>query len=714
MAVIGRIRRYSGLLLVFVGLALAAFVMGDLFQNRVRTPEQLAEINGERISAKEFGDRVDEQVRLQELSNPNASLTSTQRFQTMESTWNMAMNDILIRQECEKIGLAIASERHEVPGIHPDELRDQIQGDQPHPYIVQNFTDPATGQLNRQNLNGFLGNLEQLKDSDPNTYAQWLNLESLLAQDRLRQKYSKMIEKAFFTPDTLAKVKYIEQNRTARFRILGLRSTLVPDSVLKVDDTVLKEYYEKYKHRYEQEASREIKYVQFSVTPSEKDIRQVEKDIADLRARVLSEENSVELISASSDVPYDSTFIKKGELSPSIDSLMFSQAPGFVSDIYYENNSYRFARLVDIQSRPDSIRFSHIFIAFQGAGGAVAPRSKEQAQVLADSLYNVVKRDAAQFEPLASQYSDDTESKPKGGDLDWLRDPGPVNKLINAVVAGQVGTLSLVEGDAGYHVVKITGKTPLNKKVRVAILARNLSPSEATFNQTFSKASDFAASADNLDNFLAIGNELNPRTAMVKEMDMQVATLEDSRNIIRWAYEQDRKVGDVSDVIELNGIYIVATVSKINEKGITPFEDKKADLEPLVKNELRVEYLVKQLEAELKAGNDIYSIAAKLNGQVDTNDFVTFSSTTIPGYGPEAEVIGTVFSSKPGEVSAPIKGRGGAFIVIVDEFVEPQPTADYSMAARIAESTFAQSAQGTLAIVLKDAADIEDNRGLYY
>lgn len=713
MAVIGKIRSYSGLLLAFIGIALAAFVMGDLFKSRVKTPDKLADISGERISYRYFTSRVDEQVNLQEL-NTQEKVSSDERFQIMTATWNQLLNEVIIRQQCEKIGLAVPTERNGVSGIHPDELLDQVQGDQPHPYIMQNFRDPQTGQLNRQMLSNFIGGLEQMKSEDPNTYSQWLNLETMVAQDRLRSKYFKLIESAFFVPDAIAKKTYIEQNRVAKVRILSQRITTVVDSMVTVDDEKIREFYNKNKQNYKQEESREIKYVQFDVIPSESDIHQVEVEIAELHQKLITTTDVPEFVNSMSDELYDSTYFKRGELSLYIDSLMFNNQPGYVTDVYYENDSYRCARLIGTDVRPDSVRFSHIFLSYRGANRNIpATRSKEQSEALADSLLTLLRMDPAQFEVLAMEFSDDNETKEKGGDVDWINDI-PGNNLVEACIQNNPGHIQVVETPMGFHVLKVTDKTPLVKKVRVAIVSRNIMTSETTYNQLYSRASEFVAASKDLDAFLAEGNELNPRTALVRPIDPKVSVLDNSRQIIRWAYEDNREEGDVSDIFELGDKIIVAAVSKINEKGITPFEDKKEDLRPLVLNELKGEYLLDKVSLEIQGINDFNGIASKLATQIDTNDFLTFASLSIPGYGPEPEVIGSIFSLKPGQVSAPIKGRSGVFVVIVDEFIEPQETDDYSAAVSTYKSTFTSRVQNEVMSVLEEVIKIEDNRKSYY
>ena len=59
MAVIGKIRKHSGLLIVVIGVALAAFVLGDLAKTQSSGPSDVGEINGEKITYRDFSTRLE-------------------------------------------------------------------------------------------------------------------------------------------------------------------------------------------------------------------------------------------------------------------------------------------------------------------------------------------------------------------------------------------------------------------------------------------------------------------------------------------------------------------------------------------------------------------------------------------------------------------------------------------------------------------------------
>ena len=73
---------------------------------------------------------------------------------------------------------------------------------------------------------------------------------------------------------------------------------------------------------------------------------------------------------------------------------MFNSEIGTVTEPYLDNYVFTTARLVDVSYRPDSLKATHILIAYAGAMRANPEinRNKKEAEQLADSLFNVVKK----------------------------------------------------------------------------------------------------------------------------------------------------------------------------------------------------------------------------------------------------------------------------------------------------------------------------------
>ena len=116
----------------------------------------------------------------------------------------------------------------------------------------------------------------------------------------------------------------------------------------------------------------------------------------------------------------------------------------------------------------------------------------------------------------------------------------------------------------------------------------------------------------------------------------------------------------------------------------------------------------------MSSTKDIYALAAKMNTKVDSLKSISFFSYNLPLYGPEPEVIGTLFTLKPGALSAPIKGANGVFVAILDNISKPQNAGDFNMMRMQLGSEYSQKVSNILFNALEESTDIEDNRILFY
>jgi peptidyl-prolyl cis-trans isomerase D len=100
---------------------------------------------------------------------------------------------------------------------------------------------------------------------------------------------------------------------------------------------------------------------------------------------------------------------------------------------------------------------SHILIGFNGNATA---EEKAAAKEKAESILKQVKANPKNFEKLAIEFSQDTGSAAKGGDLGSFGRGAMVKPFENAAFSMKVGDISdLVESEFGYHIIKLTGIT---------------------------------------------------------------------------------------------------------------------------------------------------------------------------------------------------------------------------------------------------------------
>jgi len=705
MAVIGNIRKHSTFLIIIIGVALAAFVLGDFAKGRRGSREvNIGNVAGEDITIMDFNQRVEQNIENTKQQQKKVRLTSDETYRVKEDTWKQMVKEVLMEKEYESLGLTVTT----------DELFDLVQGPNPHALIKQYFTDPETGQYNRSLILDYLRNLDNMPAESKQ---QWIQFEEYIRNDQLSNKYKALISKGYYVPGALAKMAYQDDNTAAQITYVASRYSELSDSLITITDADYQEYYDKNKELYKQKASREIDYVTFEIKPSVKDLEAAKKTIEEIYAEFKNTEDVIRFVNNNSDAPYDSIWKKQGELPVQIDSIMFNSEIGTITEPYLDNFVFTTARLVDVSNRPDSLKASHILIAYKDALRADPnlSRSKEQAEKLADSLFNVLKNSPSDLTQLAIQFSDDGSASQNSGDLGWFADGQMVYAFNEAVFNNRIGDVTLAETPFGYHIIKVTGKKDPVKKVRIGIINREVIASNETYQRTFAKASKLASENKDIESFDKAVNEnkLNKRTANnLQKMSNYIAGLKNPRQIIHWAFNENTEVGNVSPVFDLEDMFVVAVLKSKAEEGYPDLEDVKERIQRFVTNEVKGKVLAEKMKA---FGKDIDKIAEELKLEKTDVPSITFSARNLQGFGAENEVIGTIFGMNPPEVSDPIIGYGATFVVDVNKITEAPDKDDFTQNKIILMSSFEQRVNQDYAYrALEKAVEIADNRALFY
>ena len=617
MAVIGYIRKHSAIAVTLVGLSLVAFLVGPNLIDWARNvlgyssgpgmKREVGIINGQSISLTEFEGLSRENVEQTKINQQKADLTSEEIYNIKDQTWNQRVNEILMGEEYEKLGLTISSE----------EMIDQLRGVEPHRLVKQYFVNES-GQYDPGLVVQYIQNLDRMSAQDR---MQWENFKEFIYSDRLNTKYNTLISKAYYVPEAMAKMEY---HNTSDFievafvapKFTSLADTLVPEST----EEQYKEYYEDTKHKFTQDNSRDIEFVVFDIVPSDEDLQAIEEETREIFKEWTFANDPAEYVNNIPGNDYDSSWYGPGELSLFIDSIMFNEEIGVFVEPYKEEQAWHMARLMDRQQRPDSASAEHVLISFQGAFRANPDliRSKEEALALADSLYNVLKGDISKLTQIAMELSDDGSVRNNMGNIGWFQDGEMVYPFNQAAIMGEVGDITLIETAFGYHIIHVTGISEPRTKVRVAQIEVPIEYSSDTYDEYYAVAARFAGENNTREKFdqAVIDQGLDKREASyLREMQLNLPTFENTRQIIRWAYMDDREVGDVSTLFDIGGKLIVAVYTGSREKGAVPYDIMKDRLVNNLKNQRKADYIINKIE-ELGTTSDLQAIANEFNIQV--------------------------------------------------------------------------------------------------
>lgn len=707
MAAIEKIRKRSGLLIAIIGLALLAFVLQDLFQSTGRHREyNVAVIDGEKIPYKDFEDLKNKNLENMKRSAGN-SLTSAQTYSVYNNTLEQMIKEHIMNKEYQAIGMNVTS----------DELYDQFLGDTPHQWVAQNFPD-GNGGVNRQAIEDYMQNL----DNAPIEYRnQWIDFENAVKENRLETKFDNLIKASFFMPTQLLQKYHDNKYEKASADVVALRYSTIPDSTVVVTDQDNKKFYQENKYKFETDETRGIEYVIFDIMPSAQDDQDAQAVVNGMKEDFTNTENVANFVNANSDERYDSTWMASTDVPAAIESMVFEggNQPGFVYGPYFDENAYNLVRIVDLQNRADSLKASHILISYNGAlRSEDTVTTKERAQALADSIANVLKKNVKNtelFEELATKFSADKGSATKGGDLDWFTDGMMVYAFNEYVMNNPVGQIGVVETPFGYHVIKVTGKTEMKPKARLAFLKHELTPSTKTYQDVFAQANKFVTENRTYDQFNAAIEEQGMAKRSMPRMNAstyQITGIDNPRQIVRWAFDDKTKIGDVSSIFELDNMFVVAALTDIVPEGYAPMEkildQSKYQILNLKKGEMAVE--------KMKAcGTDYDRMVNELGAESTTVSDVSLDGRVLGNFGVEADIIGTILGMKEGEVVGPVAGNSSAFIIKNVKVDKPADTPDLNSMLRDKTAQFNNKVLNSgVYNALKNNAKIEDNRVLFY
>ena len=706
MAVLNKIRQRSVFLIIIIALALFSFVLADVIRNGGLSSQNsqnvIATVNGNEIAREEFAREVEAFER-----NMGRNTSTTQ---AVNRVWDQKLREVILNEQVDELGIRAGE------GQITNLVRSQMAGN-------PNFTNQA-GMFDENRLREYVANL---KETSPEAYQQWQQFTSNLAKTAKLNTYYNMVSAGIGATLLEGEQAYRLQNDNINMKFVQVPYSSIPDSEVEVTKSDIKSYLEDHKSRFETEASRNIQYVIFNESASNDDKSEAKKEISALRnerveynaaigandtvAGFDNTDDYADFISNNSDLPFEDRFKFRNDFSGKNAEAIFNLNEGETFGPYEENGYWKLSKVVETKTIPDSVKASHILIAYEGTQlGAGSGRNKEEAKQLADSIANVARADKEKFAVLASEFSADTSNKEQAGDLGYFTPGMMIPAFENYVFDNSTGDIGVVETPIGYHVISIEDQTEAARAVKVATIAREIQASEKTMNNLFNEVTKFEISATEGD-FAEVAKEDNYEVRTVKDikaLEENIPGAGAQRRVVQWAFEDEANVGDVRRFDTNNG-YIVAQLTAKKDKGLMSVEEAAATVTPILKKQKKAEIIKSRIK-----GSDLKEIASNQGVSVQTADAVNLSSPTLAGAGEEPEVVGAVFSLETGNLSEPIAGEKGVYVAeLVSKFEAPSMDSYKGFAQ---QESAARRAQAGIRVfeALKKKADIEDNRARFY
>lgn len=620
MATLQKIRNHGVALIVIVGLAMLAFILGDFlnsgssFFNRSR--EYVGEIEGHKVHYTEYEAAKEQLTEVYKIESGRTDLDEDLSAQIRNQVWQMMLMDWTLRAEAERIGMDVTA----------DELSELCIGQHPHQLIAQRraFYD-ENGQFNRDNLLRFLNSIEQEDDAQNANLQQaktyWMYWENAVRLTHMQEKFSGLMQNLVTANKLDAKYAFEARQNSVSADFVVQPFHTIADSLVTVSNNDLKKLYESRKPLYKQTPNRSIEYITYPVVPSEQDSLQTYDLMIKLRDEFTTTEDIALVVNTNSDLMYDGRNYSEESIPEMFREFAFGKnaKAGDVTELIYtpEDQTFRMARLMECgYDVPDSVELKII----------AAEEGQEDRELgwFSEDVLRIQNRQVAE-----------------------------------KAFAGKRGdrfTVAMGLGEQTFEILDIAKATP---KAKVAILERKVTPSSKTYSIIYNNAKQFIVNNGTEDKFRAAAQEAHmtiyPAYNLSENSD-KVGQLKNSRPIVRWAFEA--KEGQVSDVYECGDQFVVALLTDVKDGDFRPMSDVQGELTQMVRNEKKAELISK----ELAKATTIEEAAKAANTGVQHADNVTLSSNRF-GNMTEPAVVGVALALNANELSAPIKGNQGVYVV---------------------------------------------------
>lgn len=673
MATLQKIRNRAGLLIIVVGVALLAFIIGDGLRSGsslLQDNKMVAlKIDGKKVKYDEYQQLLTQRTEPYERQR-QGKLTDQDRVQISNQLAQELIADYVLEQEAKAIGLRVT----------PAEVSALIFGEglPTSQWATQFFSqfgvdmgDPEQirsimSELDMDKIKGLPAEQQSMMISVRN---QWLETEKQIRTQRLSEKVNALLTRSYAI-NSLDE-KYTVGLGTRTVAVVRTPSTILPNDQVTVTDQQVQAYYDSHKQLYAFPFEQaKVNYYSTLVRPSEADYAAAKAEVDTARLQLLATTTPAKVVRNYDNGNAYETYFTDKELEqylstiPNAMTMLREGAIGSVNEPVVVNDSYTLIKLIDRKQAPEEVKVNLIPLDTTNA-------------LKADSLIAAIQSGSATLAQIVATYSMDEQVKANGGYLinqdsytgmpdSTFTEAELFGMGLDTLTKTPINQFVKMERPGATLLVRRTAPTASVNHYKIAQLTVPINFSEETFRKEQAKINEIFTSDKSFDKMMedaqAAGLSV-VRGEYVNSSSAALASIPNSREIISWALRS--KAGAVSDKLFRcgeNDYLVVAQVEKKYPAGFQPFEQVADRVRDIVLMEQRGDQLASNLAGkQLKSLN---SYATEMQSSVDT--LYNISYVTAPST-PSA-LVGKAMTTAIGQLSAPF--RAGTEVVVLQPISE--------------------------------------------
>lgn len=711
MATLQKIRDKGVLLVAIIGIALLAFILGDLLTSGntlfAKSRDKAFVVNGEVISTQEYADRITEWEGFQKMISGQTSLDENTSQQIREAVYDQMLRERMLDHQAAKLGLAVSKA----------EINDLVHGETISPLLQQLpfFLDPQTGMFDREGLVQFLSTVntpvESLQPEERALVEQyksmWLFIENMVKYQRLQEKYNSLLANAVMVNDVEAKTAFDLSQQNADMAYVMKNYFTIPDSVVTVTDQEVKAFYDKNKHSFRMNVPlAKVTYFTKEIVPSDADFAEIEAQANEAYQKLVESGNPATIVADYSDMPFRDVYLAANSLTEGQKSFVESASVSDIKGPTREGDAYTIYKLLDKTVASDSVHLRMMAIPDASITG-----QDSIVTHFVDSIFNEIQSGKS-FAEVANSLNPQSN----GGDVGWAReiDLAQVGTdVVKAAFSAPVGQPLKLKIPGQQVILQVEEKTAPVQKFKIATINMPVVVSEKTSNNVDNELNQFVSDPNVSNNFNELATEkgyfVMPDTR-VSANDFSLMQIPGSRQVVTWAVNE-KKMGTVRK-FDINNMRVVARVDRVYPAGTVPLSEVSSNIRSRLSNDKKAEKIIADFTAKNLTGLDAY--AAEMESNVDTVKFVNFTTQNITGLGFEPALNALSAYAPLNTVTPPVKGNMGVYVVNVQNRTQGTETYDAGAQKNMMQGNNAYMLQMQSMETLKNKLKVEDNRYVFF